>query len=300
MGTALHALEDDTSEVLDVCVTEVRPFMKGTDLDKVEKIALSVKNMAEDGVGAPKMVTLKDHLTINRYFGSMFNMRRPNVGKGEYVGCIGLGNSAELLWFPLGYNNHVRLEECLELFIANKTEAQANDPNSLNNCYVLKMDTREGRKGFSLTTNKNKGEEVSYALHILTESGLFTLRDSKGNSISLDSKNDTWTIVDAIGDKFTMGKRVSTLDTNTFNVNAAQSNFNGNVRISQLLDVIGMTTLQGGAIVTNTLTVNGATTLNGSVNVTGITNCVGAVNVTGTVTASMFADTTGIGVWHKP
>lgn len=298
LGVALDNLDDDTTDGLRVYVSELAPFSLG-DIDKLQELAITVRNLADKTSNQIKSVNLKEYISVSTYFGSMLNMRRPNVAIGEYIGIISLGNDSEFMWFPINNNSSVRTTELFEMFIANRTPDQIGNVSDESNSYTLKIDSREGKKKLQFLSNKNNSEPYIYDLLVDISKGIIDVKDDVGNSLNLVSKDGAWTIVNTAGDKLTMKGGNTTVDTNKYVVNAPDITLNGEVNTTKSVQIANNLNVGGNTTLMGTLTVNGAATFMTTVTATGMITAVAGITSTGPVTSTIPYTAPG-GLWHNP
>lgn len=198
----------------------------------------------------------------------------PDVRVGSQVMLFKIKGSKQLYWtiWDLGPEKH-RCEHVVYAFNASAS-ATENVPFDFNNYYVLEVSPLNGR--INITTSAANGEVTSYFFSLDGKKGQFSLIDTEGNLINLNSPKNTWLMRNADDSLINMAqKNISimnkgdtlinseqsismktnalSIDANTINVKAQQTdmvcpttNWQGNINQIGNLGVQGNMTCTGG------------------------------------------------------
>lgn len=126
-------------------------------------------------------------------FGSN-RMTPPDVRRGEPVMVYRLADTDRYYWRCLGLRDDLRrLETVIYAFNANPSET--DNGLNLENCYYLEISTHQ--KLITLGTSQANGEPYGYAIQLDTGEGKFSLEDTLGNSMHLDTGRILWEFINA-------------------------------------------------------------------------------------------------------
>lgn len=118
----------------------------------------------------------------------------PDVRRGEPVMIYRLADTDRYYWRCLGLRDDLRrLETVIYAFNANPDE-NANGI-SLDNCYYIEISTHQ--KLITLGTSQANGEPYGYAIQLDTGEGKFSLEDTLGNMMHLDTGRILWEFINA-------------------------------------------------------------------------------------------------------
>lgn len=152
----------------------------------------------------------------------------PDVYAGEHVMLYKYGDVEEYYWSTMLREPTLRRQETVLYCWSNLKDGRA--AYDLKTSYWVLVDTR--KKKIQMHTNDNDGEITTYDITINTGEGFINIKDGKGNSIELNSANDSLeakigkTINMEAGDSITCKASSITLDgetTVTKNLNVAKT-----------------------------------------------------------------------------
>ncbi len=118
----------------------------------------------------------------------------PDVRRGEPVMIYRIADTDRYYWRVMGLRDDLRrLETVIYAFNANPNEG--NNGLSLDNCYYFEVSTHQ--KSITLGTSQANGEPYGYVAQIDAGGGRFTLEDTIGNILHLNSGQSLWEIINA-------------------------------------------------------------------------------------------------------
>jgi hypothetical protein len=284
-GIALENLVGDPDTLLlNIWVPELAPFTTDDPSTEITD-SINCRNQAPHSLSSATVKAVS-YITCE-YLGNT-NISRPDIAIGEHVNVIMFNDNNKYFWEPIGRDDKLRSTEHIRIHVASKPDNKSELTD--DNTYFVEIDSRPATRGLWIHTSKANGEPVGYDLAIDTSDGALVVKDTVGNSLSLDSIAQQWILTNKAGDKIDMSPGKITSTTKEFVINAATK-----VSINTPLTEIS-TNLTVGGISTFT----GAVTMQATLSVTGATLIGGALTVTGAVVAAGYSDPLGVGVWHKP
>jgi len=192
----------ENSKFIHVYPVELLPFIEG-------EIDTTLADIKAKGIGLDDReysVKMRVGITVKaEWQGSTNRVTSPNVRLGEQVYLYTLGDTEKYYWVSTGRDDGLRrLEKVVYAWNAAKEGTDVDIPFDTNNHYHLTIDTIHKVVAFH-TTNDN-GELCKYDFMLDTDKGHFTIKDSLGNIIQLDSKNTKITLQNADGTWVTLDK----------------------------------------------------------------------------------------------
>lgn len=248
-------------------VVETKP--PGTDIILVSPIEVlniqkpgSIKDNSTKFEGSLKNVdnkSFKSELRASNYlkakwlpFGQSNRITAPDVVANETVILFKFGDVDEYYWTTIFREVELRrLETVLYGFSNIKNGITPFDKST---SYWLEVDTKN--KTVKFHTSMNDGEYTEYNITIDTKTGTLNISDKKNNFIHLDSSKDHITI--------NTNSSITAI-TKNFNVNAPNILLNGNVVITQNLQVNNGVAASGNVTMSQNLQVNGNINASGSI-----------------------------------
>lgn len=278
IGYATQTLMGDSNFDLEVLIPDFLPLASGTIKETSIDVPVDI-TIANSALGGKPKATINTKKTVLcTYLGSGCNTTPPNIHIGEQVKVLCIGDGSDFYWYDIGRDNNTRTTERLRLHVANKK----NQKDALNDStsYSVDMDSRKGKKKIRIHTSKGTGEAVSYNILIDMEKSTFSINDSEGNGMSLDSLTAVWEIHNNKGSSAVMDKTNITVTapstvtvlakdvvvtaTSTITETSPNIKMVGNVTVLGNISATGTTTMVGN------LTVNGNSQVNGTASATAV------------------------------
>lgn len=185
--------------------------------------------------------------------GNSNRLTSPDVVKNETVVLFKYGDVDEYYWTTIFREVELRRQETVLYGFSNlKSGISAFDKST---SYWLEVDTK--KKSVKFHTAMNDGEYTEYDIVIDTKAGTFSLKDKKGNTFLLDSKQDKF-VVNAL-------KEIEGTAGQVINLKAPTINLEGNVNIKGNVSTTGNTTTRGDVSMTGNFDVQGNIHASGSI-----------------------------------
>lgn len=177
-------------------------------------------------------------------FGHSNRDTSPDVIAGETIVIFGYADTQDFYWTTIFNEPTIRRQETVRYVYGN--QPSGSSPNTLTSSYWTLFDTI-GKK-VVIHTSDNDGEAAQYDIEIDTKEGIFTIQDSLGNSVILESKQGRLTAtteneviintkrftvnasesVEIISPKFTVNAAdTATVNSSAMTINAPLSTTNG-------------------------------------------------------------------------
>lgn len=186
-------------------------------------------------------------------FGQSNRITSPDVVANETVVLFKFGDVDEYYWTTIFREVELRRQETVLYGFGNiKSGISAFDKST---SYWLEVDTKN--KTVKFHTAMNDGEYTEYDIVVDTKAGTFTLKDKKGNTFMLDSKQDKF-VVNAL-------KEISGTAGEVINLKAPTINLEGNVNIKGNVSTTGNTSTQGNVSMIGNFDVKGNINASGSI-----------------------------------
>lgn len=131
------------------------------------------------------------------------------VRRGELVQIWRLGDTDQYYWELLGTTNHLRRRDILLLVISNTIDESVTELTP-ENSYFFEFNTVD--KHITLSTNDNDGEACRYVVQLNTKDGNFSISDSVGNAILLDSLKELIMLKNTANSHVTLAKTKITIE----------------------------------------------------------------------------------------
>lgn len=106
------------------------------------------------------------------------------VRRGEDVIIWRVGDTDQYYWELMGTTNHLRRRDIVLFVVSNTTDESTTELTPANS-YFFEINTVD--KHITLSTPNNDGEACGYTVQLNTKDGNFSLSDTIGNAIVLDS-----------------------------------------------------------------------------------------------------------------
>lgn len=255
VGQAAHNKPLDT-DILEVVPIEHSSFLDG-EITADETV---VSSKGTDSSGGAYDTQVKATQSIKaKWFpmGTMGNNRRsPDVRRGAIVAIWQFANSDKYYWMTLLDDSKLRkLETVVWGVSATKEEDVEVGPD---NMYFFEVSTHTGLVHFH--TSQANGEPFGYDIQINTAEGFFTVRDTAGNILNLNSQENRWeminkdgSLIDMFGEKMKIFTKTSIdVETKTYNLKCETENVDATTR-----NVTAITNHKGAINQTGNLTVAG-------------------------------------------
>ncbi len=186
-------------------------------------------------------------------FGQSNRITSPDVVANETVVLFKFGDVDEYYWTTIFREVELRRQETVLYGFGNLKSGMAAFDKSTS--YWLEVDTK--KKTVKFHTAMNDGEYTEYDIVIDTKAGTFSLKDKKGNTFLLDSKQDKF-MVNAL-------KEIEGTAGQVINLKAPTINLEGNVNIKGNVSTTGNTSTQGNVTMTGNFDVSGNVNASGTV-----------------------------------
>lgn len=200
-----------------------------------------------------------------RPIGSNNRVTPPDVYEGERVLLFNYEGTEEWYWDNLGNEPSLRgLEDVVYLF----SNVSGQGSYALSNSYFVRYNTKD--KFIHLHTSKSDGEACEYDFKIDTKSGIWSMVDDLGNTLTMNSVDGTF--VGQINELFNIKTKtihfecediITDTKTSTLNassksdVNTPLETISDKVKIGDTLDVGSHTTIGGNIVVAGSITTGG-------------------------------------------
>lgn len=197
----------------------------------------------------------------------------PDVISGEVVNIYRYADSETYYW-DIARKDTRKTEHVLWSFCNNSDKkTKEGDGDS----YDITISTKD--KYIEIKTNDNDGEHTKYIVRIDTKNGTINIIDGINNSLSLDSKSSTWTIVS--NNEVNVITNVVNVNASTVNVNAPDINMNAGSITANAPNII----LNGSVLVTKGIGIGSSGFIDGGASISGDVAITGSVNSTGSITS---------------
>lgn len=227
--------------------------------------------------------------------GASNRMTSPDVVKSESVEIYRYADTDLYFWCTIFREPSLRRTETVVYAFGNIPGGMKAFDSTTS--YWVKVDTKN--KSVQFHTANNDGEKAGYDVIFNTAQGTFTLKDTLGNSLILDSQKgmltaktnkevdvNTQTVNVTAAQAVNVTTQTVTINTNTATVNASTTTVNspnttctGNLTVGKNLTVTGVITGNNGGF---SASATGITT-NGSLQAQGAINSSGNITAAGTV-----------------
>lgn len=170
---------------IEVYPTELYPNVVGDggDLSATVKISSNLKD--PDDVELTSEVTKANTITATWLPTQNNRATAPDVCKGETVRLYQYGGNDQYYWELVDLQPNYRKKETVVYYYSNQDKIDTESDDLLSKGYYLKVDTNN--KQIQLHTSTNNNEEVGYDIIIDTANSKISIKDTKENSIELDS-----------------------------------------------------------------------------------------------------------------
>lgn len=183
VGTVASNKELDSNFIM-VNLNETFPLQTGEIDLKQEDVSVERKTLEGDRY---KSELKRSTIIKAEWFGSNNKLTSPDVKRGELVYLYSIPNSDVYKWKEHKGNAKLRrTERSVTGYVASGKKDEENIEIDSKNQYMFETNT--GEQHITLTTSKDNGEYCSYTFQLNTKTGSFTIEDSVGNLIQLDSK----------------------------------------------------------------------------------------------------------------
>jgi phage baseplate assembly protein gpV len=255
-------------DIIYITPIEAVPFYDGDISADTE----DVEHKGVDAAGNPYTVKVKRGNAIQATwlnFAGTHRATSPDVVHGERVLILQYADTGDFYWISLGQDDGLRSRETVIWYFSNLDD-KGKTLNTPDNAYSIKYSTHD--KEITLTTNKSDGEPFAYKLKLNTKDGKFSIEDSDGNFIFLDSsvqhiklQNRNESMLELVGSVINMNANESiNQTTKSWNVKSTDVNITattGNFKI-QTLGVNG-----SNYTVSSNVTFSGGTVTHGGKNI---------------------------------
>lgn len=289
IGHAAENMEFGTDGSLEVFPAEQ---MSGLDGDLTSN-QTNVSAEGENGEGQKYTQNINTGSTIkaswlsrdsNRPFPSL-------IRRGEKVIIWRNSDTDEFCWEEYGRDIYMRRGDIYTIACIS-TVVNKDDPLSNKNSYWFEIDSLNGV--IRLSTTKLNNEACEYLFEFMTREGTFTLSDSIGNFMKLESTDHRWTIANAANTTLVMDGADTTLTmSGKYTVNAQECEYNiqnmfatnCDQKVDKFASSWEVTTDKSTITSMSNYTVNSASiTLNGPLSSFGMGGGAGSAEFTGTMT----------------
>lgn len=240
--------KNDGSKNISVYLTEKLPFFEG----EIHNGIATTKRTGTDADGKPYEATLQSGTSVKAIWITEGNrITSPNVRKGEMVDVFEAEGTNKFYWKEVGGNNHLRRGEAVTwAFNASSTDVKQDEPLTARNSYVFTVDTKKGMVGIK-TSTVNK-EKVGYSVQMNGKDGLYTVSDTAGNIIQINSVKNTISIKNSDNTYITLtGKTIVGFSAGEIKLKSPKITLEGDVEITgntkckSALDVTGTSKFNG-------------------------------------------------------
>ena len=194
-----------TSRHLAIIPTERTPAMDGEIAFNPQSRTFS----GSDKNGDPYQISVTEDATLTAEWLPMGSNRvtPPDVRRGEPVVVYRLADSGRYYWRCMGLRDDLRrLETVIWAFNANPDDESNGNGVDIDNCYFIEVSTHT--KQITLGTTQKNGEPYGYGIQLDTAKGKFTLEDTIGNILHLDSAWSLWEMINSSGTHVRLDKKI--------------------------------------------------------------------------------------------
>lgn len=200
VGVAAENKPLETHE-LNVTPVEALPGLDGeVQLNPEDKV-----HEGTDANGQPYQVRAMSDITLTATWLPCGSNRAtaPDIRRGELIEIYRVADNDTFYWRDLGLRPDLRRLETV-IFMFNATPDEHGDGLSAETCYWFEVSTHQ--KLVTFTTTQANGEPFGYSTQFNTGDGQFTLEDTAGNSLHLDSANTFIEFINAAQTQFQLDK----------------------------------------------------------------------------------------------
>lgn len=161
------------------------------------------------------------------------------VRRGEEVQIWRVGDTDQYYWELMGLSNHLRRKDIILFAVSNTKDEKTTDLTAQNSVF-FELNTVD--KHITLSTPENDGEKCRYVVQLNYGDANFSLSDTIGNSIVMDSVNeliqmrnasdsfiklDKFEIVGEASEAIKFKTKLFDVQTDTFNVDSTTTTMTG-------------------------------------------------------------------------
>ena len=161
------------------------------------------------------------------------------VRRGEEVQIWRVGDTDQYYWELMGLSNHLRRKDIILFAVSNTKDEKTTDLTAQNSVF-FELNTVD--KHITLSTPENDGEKCRYVVQLNYGAANFSLSDTIGNSIVMDSiaeliqlrntsdsfiKLDKFEIIGEASEAIKFKTKLFDVQTDTFNVDSNTTNMTG-------------------------------------------------------------------------
>jgi hypothetical protein len=156
---------------------------------KEEKLTYTVTTKNHQGIDKTESVTGALAIVAKwTSLGDANRMTAPDVIEGETVQILRVADSDQYFWVTIGREPLIRRLETVCYMYGNLSSGQRKIPWDKTSSYWTEVSTKE--KHVKLHTSQSDGEAFGYDVEINTGQSFFSVEDTAGNQLKLDSAND--------------------------------------------------------------------------------------------------------------
>lgn len=195
----------------EIVVTPVEdfPMMHGNITGVASDYNASVKTVK--GGSEDVSVKVSDSLPATWLpLGDCNRLTSPDVRRGHPVMIYQFGDAEQYYWETVGNDLKFRRRETV-IFGISATADENAVPNKTNT-YIFEMSSHE--KHIRLITTQADGEPFGYEVKLNTADGVFSIEDTVGNKLILDSKQNQLRFDNAVGNYFELVQNIFNMFTN--------------------------------------------------------------------------------------
>jgi phage baseplate assembly protein gpV len=274
LGIVVQDKQEGSDQVIVYPVEEL-PTVYG-DISKMQQNKASLPN-AQGSVKTSQAQSQNTLVATWIPFGHSNRMTSPDVVKNETILIFRFADTSEYYWTTIFREPSLRRTETVIYAFGNiPTDMTAFDSST---SYWFKVDTKN--QIVQMHTAANNGEACGYDVIVNTAQGTYTLEDTLGNNIVLNSPNGELTI--NINKKVTVNTVDVTVNAqNSVTVNTQETTVNTSIATVNASSSVNINTPQTN--ISNNTTIGGNLTVSGTISANNGTMTASG----GTVTASEF------------
>lgn len=230
VGIVIKDLVINQTEI-DVYMPEQHPLVHGL----ISELGETVKETSKTKGGSQKTSEIKKEFNIKAKwmpFGVSNRHTPPNVKANESVIIFRYGDTESYYWTTIFNEPSIRGKETVVYLFGNDDNSNLKQ----NNSHWLSVSSH--KKQIKFHTSMNDGEHCGYDIELDLKNGAISIKDTKGNIIKLDSKNNEASI--KTNAKITLTAPTVTVNASTCNINA-NTNIKGNLSVSGNTNTSGTT-----------------------------------------------------------
>lgn len=236
IGT-VAADKNEGSKFISVYLNEHLPFLEAELTDQCSQ----TEHTGIDADGNAYNHTLQLSSTVKaEWKGTPNRVTSPSVKRGEQVEVWELGSTGMYYWHEMARDNQLRRKEAVTwAYGADSTPNTTDVPQTADNNYTISVDGVNGH--ITVNTSRANGEKAGYTTQMNGRDGHFTILDTAGNIVQMDSNTNAITLKVSTGEYITLASGKLTIQCPNIEL-IGNTTVNGNLDVSGNLSITRDTT----------------------------------------------------------